>query len=99
MDSWSNKRACWSLQPQLQLQLGQIKSLTGKELGIGQAQQLFSLGVEIEILVDALHDRGLGAGDSMNFLEKIVQSAVHRGEEDQLARPVRQIWNDRRRFQ
>jgi hypothetical protein len=66
---------------QLQLQFGQIRGLAGQELCIDQALQLFLFGVQIQILVDALHDRGLQASDLVNFVEKIVQLAVKRGQE------------------
>ena len=67
---------------QLQLQFGQIRGLAGQELCVGQAQQLFLFGVQVEILVNALHNGGLQAGDLVNFVEKIVQLAVDGGEED-----------------
>jgi hypothetical protein len=66
----------------LKLQFGQIRGLAGQELCIGKAQPLFLFGVQVEILVDALHDGGLQAGDLVNFVEKIVQLAVKRGQED-----------------
>ena len=67
---------------QLQLQFGQIRGLAGQELCVDQPLQLFLFGVQVEILVDALHNGGLQAGDLMNFVEKIVQLAVNRGQED-----------------
>ena len=42
----------------------------------------FSFGVQVEILVDALHDGGLEACDLANFVQKIVQLAVDAAEED-----------------
>src|SRR4029077_11804223 len=47
---------------QLKLQLGQIRRLARQELCVDQAQQLFPFGVQVQILVDALHDGGLKAG-------------------------------------
>jgi len=67
---------------QLQLQFGQIRGLAGQELCIGQAQQLFLFGVQVEIFVDALHDGGLKADDLVNFVQKIVQFAVDGSQED-----------------
>ena len=54
--------------------------------------------MKVEILADAFDDGGLEAGDLMNFVEKIIQRAVERGEEDQLARPVGEIGNGRGRY-
>ena len=67
---------------QLKLQFGQIRRLARQELRVEQAQQLFLFGVQIQVLVDALHDGGLKAGDLVNFAQKIVQLAVNRGQED-----------------
>ena len=64
---------------QLKLQFGQITGLAGKELCVDQAQQLFLFGVQVQILVDALHNGGLKAGDLVNFVQKIVQLAVSGG--------------------
>ena len=66
----------------MKLQLGQIRRLAGQELCIDQAQQLFLFGVQVQILVDALNDGGLKAGDLVNFVQKIVQLAVNGGQED-----------------
>jgi len=66
----------------LNLQFRQIRGLARQELCIDQAQQLFPLGVQIQILDDALHDRGLPASDLVNFVKKIVQSAVDGGQKD-----------------
>jgi hypothetical protein len=52
----------------LKLQLGQIRSLTGQKLGISQPQQLFLFRVQVQILIDSLHNRGLQTGDLMNFV-------------------------------
>ena len=67
---------------QLKLQFGQIRGPASQELCVGQALQLFLFSMQVEILVDALHDGGLKAGDLVNFVEKIVQLAVQGGEED-----------------
>ncbi len=66
---------------QLQLQFRQVRRLAIQKLRIGQAQQLFLLGVEIEILVNAFDDGGLKESDLMNFVEKIVQGAGERSQE------------------
>jgi len=39
-------------------------------------------GVQIQILVDAIHDRGLQASNLVNFVKKIVQLAVDGGQKD-----------------
>jgi hypothetical protein len=59
--------------------LEKIRGLACQKLCVGQAQQLFLFGVQIQILVDALHDRRLPAGDLVNFVQKIVQLTVDRG--------------------
>src|SRR6201995_1231723 len=61
---------------QLKLQFGQIRGLGRQELCVEQAQQLFLFGVQVQILLDALHDGGLQADDLVYFIEKIVQLAV-----------------------
>jgi hypothetical protein len=66
---------------QLKLQFGQIRGLAGQELCVDQSQQLFLFGVQVKILVDALHNGGIQASDLVNFVEKIVQLAVKRGQE------------------
>src|SRR5271165_426738 len=53
---------------QLKLQFGQIRGLAGQELCVGQAQQLFLFGVQVQIQIDALHDGGLRVSDLVNFV-------------------------------
>ena len=67
---------------QLKLQFGQIKGLARQELCVGQPQQLFLFGVQIQIFVDALHNGGLQADNLVNFVQKIVQLAVDRSQKD-----------------
>jgi hypothetical protein len=38
--------------------------------------------MQVEIFVDALHDRGFQKSDLVDFVEKIVQLAVDRGQKD-----------------
>ena len=38
--------------------------------------------MQVEILVDALHDRGFQKGDLVDFVQKFVQLAVDGGQED-----------------
>src|SRR5271167_3249824 len=57
---------------QLKLQFGQIRGLSSQKLCVGQALQLFLFGVQVQILVDALHDGGFKDGDLVNFVQKIV---------------------------
>src|ERR1700730_4883221 len=57
---------------QLKLQFGQIRGLASQKLFVGQALQLFLFGVQVQILVDALHDGGFKDGDLVNFVQKIV---------------------------
>jgi len=38
--------------------------------------------MQVEIFVDALHDRGFQEGDLVNFVQKIVQLAVDGDQED-----------------
>ena len=59
--------------------LEKVGAWAGEELRVGQAQPLFLFGVQVEILVDALHDGGLEACDLVNFVQKIVQLAVKWG--------------------
>jgi hypothetical protein len=81
---------------QLKLQLGQIRRLARQELCVDQAQQLFPFGVQVQILVDALHDGGLKAGDLVNFVQKIVQLAVNGGS----GRLTVEVgWSDQERWQ
>jgi hypothetical protein len=58
------------------------KGLARQKLCVGQAQQLFLFGVQVQILIDAFHDGGLQAGDLVNFVQKIVQLAVDGSQED-----------------
>jgi hypothetical protein len=61
----------------LELQFGQIRGLPRQELFVDQARQLFLFGVQVQILVDALHNRGLKTGGLVNFIQKIVKLAVN----------------------
>jgi hypothetical protein len=47
---------------QLELQFGQIRGLARQELFVDEAQQLFLFGVQVWILVDALHERAAMRG-------------------------------------
>ena len=67
---------------QLKLQLGQIRRLARQELCVDKAQQLFLFRVQVQILVDPLHDGGLKAGELVYFAQKIVRLAVNGGQED-----------------
>ena len=67
---------------QLDLQFGQIRSLARQELFVDESKQLFLFGVQVQIFIDALHNGGLHARDLVNFVQKIVQLAVDRGQED-----------------
>src|SRR4029077_5685861 len=82
---------------QLKLQLGQIRSLTGQKLGISQPQQLFLFGVQIQIFIDVLHNRGFQTGDLVDFVQKVVQLSINRRQEDQLSTSVVQIGNNGRK--
>jgi hypothetical protein len=67
---------------QLQPQFGELRGLSLQELGVGQAEELFLFREQVEIFLDPLDDGGREGGDLMNLVEKMVQRAVERGEED-----------------
>ena len=55
---------------QLDLQFGQIRGLVRQKLFVGQPLQLLLFGVQVQILVDAFHNRGLKAGHLVNSFRK-----------------------------
>ena len=65
-----------------QQQLGQIRSLTGQNWASASRSSFFFFGVQVQIFIDVLHNRGLQTGDLVDFVQKIVKLAVNGGQED-----------------
>jgi hypothetical protein len=65
---------------QLQLRFGQIRGLA-RNSASARPQQLFLFGMQVEIFVDALRNRGFQEGGFVNFVQKIIQLAVDGSQE------------------